>query len=94
MSSFLTKQATNSVSEADIAVPDTTELNKILGMHKIETKKSGEEDFATELQKMRGEVLIKKTSFADKMKSQLAELRAPPKSHKNSVKDMLTGDSF
>lgn len=42
---------------------------------------------------MRGQVVINKTSEADNMKSELAKLRTPAE-HKNSVKEMLTGDSF
>jgi len=37
-------------------------LDKILGISKKEKTKSGDEDFGAELRKMRGEVVIKKSS--------------------------------
>ena len=93
-SSFLSQQ-TETKKDQDLAVPDTKELDKILGYHKIEKTKAGEEDFATELAKMRGDVVIKKGSESDSFKSELAKLRdSAPTQHKNSVKDMLTGDNF
>jgi len=65
-----------------------------LGYRKFEKTKSGEEDFATELAKMRGDVVIKKGSESDAFKNELQKLREPTAQHKNSVKDMLTGDNF
>ena len=44
---------------------------------------------------MRGDVVVKKGSESDSFKAELAKLRDPtPVQHKNSVKDMLTGDAF
>ena len=63
-SSFLSQQ-TKDEKEPDLAVPDTKELDKILGNNKIEKTKSGEEDFAAELAKMRGDVVVKKSSISD-----------------------------
>lgn len=76
-SAFLSQQNSNE-KEDELKVPDTKELDKILGINKIETKKNGEEDFATELAKMRGEVVIKKGSDSDTFKSELAKLRDQP----------------
>lgn len=42
---------------------------------------------------MRGQVVVSKSSLRDNMKSDLDNLRHPAE-HKNSVKEMLTGDSF
>jgi hypothetical protein len=93
-SSFLSQQ-TKTDKEPELAVPDTKELDKILGFKKMEKTRGGEEDFATELAKLRGDVVVKKGSESDSIKSELAKLRDPTSTqHKNSVKEMLTGDAF